>query len=165
MVVHCRRGCRGQGVTWCAFLSFKQFNFADSLKRAHTHTCSLTSVSQEFSVLSSISGHVWDRPPQEAGLDWIWQRFGSSHGGAEEKRQGGQVQRHQVKEGAPDQTGKPMTVYAAGCCLSRHQSAQRARQGKEEGRFGPWLGFQGLVSSIHSSSDFKWNNTRTGINR
>lgn len=58
------------------------------------------SVFCKTAVVCSISGNVWDRPPKEAGLDWIRQRFGSSHGGAEEKREGGQVQRHQVKERA-----------------------------------------------------------------
>lgn len=50
-------------------------------------------------VVSSISG-VWGRPPKEAGLDWIWERCGSSHGGAEEEWEGGQVHRHQMKERA-----------------------------------------------------------------
>lgn len=70
MVVHCRRGCRGQGVTWCAFLSFKQFNFADSLKRAHTHTRALSrqSVRSFLCFLPSVDTFEIDLPKK---LVWI----------------------------------------------------------------------------------------------
>lgn len=104
----------------------------------------ITSAFWKTAVVCSISGNVWDRPPKEAGLDRIGQRFGSSLGGAEEKREGGQVQRHQVKQrarGAAEIRRAAnvylripgcrcnVNVYAAGSRFYRHQSAQRPQKG------------------------------------
>lgn len=68
-----------------------------------THVPSLKSADvsrSETAVVCSISGNVRDRPPEEAGLGGVGQRAAGPHGRAEEKREGGQVQRHQVKERA-----------------------------------------------------------------
>lgn len=115
----------------------------------HTHQ----DFSYEIAVVCPISG-ISDRPPKKAGLDWIWQRFGRPHGGAEEKREGGQVQRHQVKEPSPTEQlrSDEQQIHRCSSCAcvisaylripgcqcnvnacaadpgsSRHQSAQRPK--------------------------------------
>lgn len=42
-------------------------------------------------LFSALRCEVWDRPAQEAGLDWVRQGCGCSHGDAEEMWKGSQV--------------------------------------------------------------------------